>query len=287
MNNYEDMQPEVLEALHNQISELIAHQQGKLTLIEQAQVAQLRNKLGPVSNKIEQRVVTPGPSNPSDGRSRRFATERQLRYIDNLCSEKFARVDGTVSTMLDASQVIAQLQGLEDVPEDERDLSSVPSQPLVTPIQPPEKVKDKLDFNVLRMIPDGRYAVTADSGKQTVFIRLATRKTKGGVRVVQVKSGDAWDTYQTFYPSGSVIGRNTAHGSVIADLLTQIMMDKAGCADRYGERFSECVNCGRELTDDRSRYYRLGSECIQHRADIVEYVNNKAGEWFAGAASRD
>lgn len=236
--------------------------------------------------KVTQRVVKPGPANHSDGRSRRGVTTKQLGYIDHLADEKFARVEGDVTTMLDASQVISQLQDLDDVPEANRDLSTVVAK--IT--QAFEPVKDKLDYNVLRMIPDGRYAVTNDDSTQTVFMRVAKRKSSGSrpeCRVVQYKSSDVWNDLQRYFPDGRVIGRNTVHGSTVADLLTQIMMDKAGCADRYGARFTECVNCGRELTDDKSRYYRLGSECIQNRHDLVDFVDTNFGEWTPGKASRD
>lgn len=243
---------------------------------------------------VGQRVVKPGPNRPADTRANRAPSTRQLDFIDHLCDEKFARIEGKVDSMLAASQVIAQLQDLSDVPESQRDestrVSVLPSAPdpmaaVVTP------VKDKLDYNILRMIPDGRYAVANDDETQVVFMRVSTRKSKAlsgtEYRVVQYKSSDTWNDLQFYFPTGNVTGRNTVHGSTVADLLTQIMMDKAGCADRYGAKFSECVNCGRELTDDKSRYYRLGSECITKRADVVDYVDNKAGAWYPGAASRD
>ncbi|QDH48730.1 hypothetical protein SEA_NEWT_87 [Gordonia phage Newt] len=236
--------------------------------------------------KVAQRVVKAGPNNPGDGRSRRVATDKQGWLINKMCDEKFARVEGGIPTMLAASQIIDQLKALEDVPQDQRDLSTA-----LTPAPEEEKVKDKLDINVLRMIPNGRYAVTADDGKQTVFLKVAELKTNDGTgqkyRDVKYKSSDNWLPLQKFWPSGQVTGKNSVHGSVVADLLVQVMMDKEGCADRYGERFEECVNCGRELTDDRSRYYRLGSECIQHRDDIVEYIENTRGPWVPGAASQD
>jgi len=235
--------------------------------------------------KVTQRVVKPGPNNPADGRSRRVATDKQRWLVDKMCTEKFARVEGEIRTMLDASQVIDQLKNLSDVAPDERDLTTAQPAPGV----PEEKVKDKLDINVLRMIPNGRYAVTADDGKQTVFLKVAELKGRDGApyRDVKYKSSDNWIPLQKFWPSGQVTGKNSIHGSVVADLLVQVMMDKEGCADRYGERFEECVNCGRELTDDRSRYYRLGSECIQHRDEIVEYIENTRGPWVPGAASQD
>ncbi|AKJ71881.1 hypothetical protein TIN4_84 [Tsukamurella phage TIN4] len=243
---------------------------------------------------IAQRVVkVERDPNTRDGRERRPATDRQLSYIDDLCAEKFARVEGKVSNMLDASQVIGKLKKLDAVDEAARDMSTVVSivpsapDPLALPVTP---VQDKIDLNVLRLIPNGRYAVANDDETQIVFLRLAERKSKVGNaphRVVQYKSSDTWNDLQYYWNDGRVTGRNTVHGSSVADLLTQIMMDKAGCADRYGEKFSECVNCGRELTDDKSRYYRLGSECITKRPDLVDYIDNKNGVWSPGAASRD
>ncbi|QGH76237.1 hypothetical protein SEA_JELLYBONES_95 [Gordonia phage Jellybones] len=237
--------------------------------------------------KVRQRIVSAGPINPTDGRSRFSVTSKQRNFIEKLCDEKFARVDPPISTMLEASQVIAELKVLGNVAEEDRDYTGAIGSGTPQPAQP---VTDKLDMNVLRMIPDGRYAVTSDDGKQTVFLKLATRTIKGSneeFRDLRYKSSDDWLELQKFYQSGMVTGRNEVHGSVVADLLVQVMMDKGGCADRYGERFKECVNCGRELTDDKSRYYRLGSECITRRHDVVEYVDNNFGAWTPGAASRD
>lgn len=242
------------------------------------------------SSKVRQRVVSAGPINPSDGRSRFSVTAKQRHFIEKLCDEKFARVEPAISTMLEASQVIAELKVLGNVDEADRDYTGAVASGTPQPAQP-IPVTDKLDMNILRMIPDGRYAVTADDGKQTVFLKLATRKRYKGdpeeYRDLRYKSSDDWLELQKFYQSGMVTGRNEVHGSVVADLLVQVMMDKAGCADRYGERFKECVNCGRELTDDKSRYYRLGSECITRRPEIVEYVDDNFGVWTPGAASRD
>ncbi|AUV60694.1 hypothetical protein HOS75_gp036 [Gordonia phage SteveFrench] len=241
------------------------------------------------TGKVKQRVVSAGPTNPSDKRRLYSATPKQRKLIEILCDEKFARVEPPITSMLEASQVISELKVLGNVAEEDRDYTDAVASGTPQPAQP-IPVTDKLDKNVLRMIPDGRYAVTSDDGKQTVFLKLATRTTKNSneeYRDVRYKSSDDWLELQKFWPSGMVTGRNEVHGSVVADLLVQVMMDKAGCADRYGERFKECVNCGRELTDDKSRYYRLGSECITRRPEIVEYVDENFGAWVPGAASRD
>lgn len=245
-----------------------------------------------VGSKIAQQEVRPNDQHRAgDRRAQRGCTDRQANFIRQLLDDKFAKLNRNdlPLTMLGASQVIDKLKQMPDIADDDRDLTSVTVES-ATP--PAEKVKDKININVLKMIPDGRYAVTADDGKQTVFLKLATRKDTASGRTSQYrdlryKSSDSWFALQKFYPSGQVTGRNSVHGSVVADLLTQIMMDKGGCADRYGERFQECVNCGRELTDDRSRYYRLGSECIQHRHDVVEYIDSTRGPWTPGAASQD
>ena len=67
--------------------------------------------------------------------------------------------------------------------------------------------------------------------------------------------------------------------------MAMIFTDHQYAAQVYSERFAECSNCGRELTDDKSRYYGLGSDCITRREDIVSYVNRTRGVWTPGAAS--
>ncbi len=241
---------------------------------------------------VHQRMVMPGPPDPHDKRSSKPVSPKQNWLIDKLLGEKFARIGGQVINGLDATQVIGRLLDLNDVPEDQRDYSTA-----IDPAPVPEKksagVTDKIDLNVLKLIPDGRYAVNSDDNTQTIFIRMTTKKNgrDDGARIVQQRLGSGvgnkWKELQKYYPSGQVYGVNEVYGTSIADLLTQIMMDKAACADRYGARWQECSNCGAELSDDKSRYYRLGSECIKHRQDIVDYVDNTAGPWFQGAASRD
>lgn len=239
---------------------------------------------------VAQRPIRIGADKYPNGKIMSLA---QQGYIKNLCDEKFARIEGNLVSMNQASSIISTLMGMETVPPSRRDLStekpwysgSSPAQPA-----PADDQVEYLEYNVLNMIPDGRYAVTSDDGKQTVFMRLVTHKptSRGSERRrVQQKSSDKWLTRQTYSKSGHNFGINRIHGTVIADLLTQIMMDKAGCSDRYGDRYSECVRCGRELTDDKSRYYRLGSECISYRPDLVDYVDNKYGVWTPGKASRD
>lgn len=251
--------------------------------------------VAPVTKKVAQREVRPADQRrPGDKRSQFGCSDRQSGFILQLLDDKFARLNPNDCplTMLGASQVIDQLKSLPDVPDDQRDLTTVPVQAVVASMQPepePEPVKDKINLNVLKIIPDGRYAVTSSDASQTVFLKLSTRNKSNGYphREVRYKSAESWHPLQQYYPSGQVTGRNEIHGSVVADLLTQVMMDVGGSADRYGERFAECVNCGRELTDDRSRYYHLGSECVQKRADVVEYVDRERGPWTPGAASQD
>lgn len=250
------------------------------------------------ATKKTQRQVTLGPDNPADGRSRRLPTNPQQNYIVDLCKDKFARVDGIVDSQLKASQAINSLRGMASVPDDERDetgaLYPVANFPVQTHTPPPEvstiKVQDFLPVKSLVLIPDGRYAVTSTDNKQTVFIRKSHRRRRhlADDIVIQYKSSDSWIDLQ-IYQGGTdnVRGRHEIHNSLVADLLTEIMLDKGAAAHRYGERFGECSNCGRELTDDRSRYYALGTECIKSRHDIVAWVEQTKGEYQQGAASVD
>lgn len=244
---------------------------------------------GLVGQKTFNPDAMPTPS-PRDGRALRAPSDKQLSFIDSLTEDKFVMVTRPLKSMLEASYTIDQLKSQPDVPEDQRPPQYQKSLHRAPGTEPePEKTvspESRLDFGAMSMIQNGRYAVTSNDGKQTAFIRVKTDK-KTQARVVQGKSSDVWVKLQTYYPSGQVHGRGQWQGTPISELLTQIMLDREECADRYGARFSECVNCGRELTDDKSRYYRLGSECITKRLDLVEYVNEKSGEWFPGAASRD
>lgn len=234
-------------------------------------------------------LMTPGSFSPNDRRLKNLPTEKQLRFIDALCDEKDARVTRKLRDGLETSKVISHLMAQPNVAESDKDPNGLPSwhrgDPASQPVEKPDE-SSKLEYNAMRLIEDGRYAVTSNDGKQTSFLRVKTDK-KTGARIVQAKSSDVWMKLQTYYPSGSVLGQSQHHGSPISDLLTQIMLDPGECADRYGARYSECVNCGKELTDDKSRYYRLGSDCIQRRPSMVEYIDEKYGAWTPGAASRD
>lgn len=231
-------------------------------------------------------------------RSDRPVSDPQRRYLGDLLESKYARTDRAVVTMADASRAIGTLKAMP-----ERAPGSLPPAPSQLPPTPPpapapvtvskglEEGTDYLPRNVLAVIPDGRYGVSNDTGTQTVFLRVVQQKLRDAtgtlVRKVQYKSSDAWLDAQTYWPSGRVTGRREIHGTKVPDLLAQVMLDTGGCADRYSRRFSECCNCGRELTDAISRWYALGSDCIKKRADVVAYVEDLRGEWQPGMELRD
>ena len=127
---------------------------------------------------------------------------------------------------------------------------------------------------------EGRYAVEITlPGKPTdwVFLRVSrpTRGKKAGSLVLQTQHSDYYKPYLTIYPSGSLWFAQTGEKLDLA--LMMVAADPVTSAINYGRELGCCSRCGRELTDERSRWYSIGPECEKYWPEIITYVNETKG----------
>ena len=124
-------------------------------------------------------------------------------------------------------------------------------------------VDPRLDLlkGMIDMIPDGYYAVEAEAGAETQFLRLKRPKTGtrtyGDALKIQTQHGPRLDLAAVLWPSGNW----TIHKHSIVDALLLLVTDHHGAAIRYAQKLGCCMRCNCELTDHRSRWYGIGPEC--------------------------
>jgi DNA-directed RNA polymerase subunit RPC12/RpoP len=131
-------------------------------------------------------------------------------------------------------------------------------------------------------IKDGRYAVRADSNQPFVFVRVKRPKTgkKNGCLVVQTQHSDWYRDELTIYPSGRIW---CPQPHQIDMPLLLVAADPMTGAMNYGMELGVCSRCGRELTDERSRWYGIGPECEHHWPEIIARVDSdNNGPWYLG-----
>lgn len=153
--------------------------------------------------------------------------------------------------------------------------ASVPQPIQARPNEWPFKTPEAM----VRNTRDGRYAVELD-GKWT-FLRFSRPKNgkRKGCLVVQTQHSEAYKPFVTFYPSGSLfIAQNK---SILDAALMMVAADPFTSAMNYGRELGCCSRCGRELTDERSRYYSIGPECEKYWPEIINYINETKGVFFA------
>lgn len=128
---------------------------------------------------------------------------------------------------------------------------------------------------LIASVPDGYFAVQAEEGAHTDFLRISRPKEHaknfGGAIKVQTQHSDVLKTAMAFWPSGQVsVYKNSAIG-----MLMLLVVDWRGAALRYAKEIGRCCRCNAQLTDDRSRHYGIGPECEQHWPEIIDMVDEQ------------
>lgn len=131
-------------------------------------------------------------------------------------------------------------------------------------------------------LKEGRYAVRRDTDDPFVFVRVSrpTRGRRRGCLVIQTQHSDWYEDFVTIYPSGKVFTAKLTERLDMA--LFIVCADPMTAAINYGRELGHCSRCGRELTDERSRYYSIGPECEKHWPEIIAHINEESGEWYLG-----
>lgn len=129
---------------------------------------------------------------------------------------------------------------------------------------------------------DGRYAVSptgSDEYDHHVFIRVSrpTHGKKKGCLVVQTQHSDAYSPLLIIYPSGRAYFSQTSQSVDMALML--VAADPYTAAMKYSQIKKVCCRCGKQLTDERSRWYGIGPECKDHWPEIINTVNQTKGSF--------
>jgi len=131
-------------------------------------------------------------------------------------------------------------------------------------------------------LKNGRYATRPDTDTPFTFIRVSRPKRGrlNGCLVIQTQHSDWYQDFITIYPSGSVWFKQSNDKLDMALFIA--CADPMTSAMNYGKELGRCSSCGRELTDERSRYYSIGPECEKHWREIIEHVNEETGVFYPG-----
>ena len=140
--------------------------------------------------------------------------------------------------------------------------------------------KMDIPFQMLDLIKEGNYATRASATEPYVFFRV-TRPSAGkykGAFKVQTRHSDQLRLAYVHWPSG----RDTVIRPNIKESLLVLIADQDAAARAFARELGCCCNCGRSLTDERSRWYGIGPECETFRPDVIEWVHLNEGVYQPG-----
>ena len=131
-----------------------------------------------------------------------------------------------------------------------------------------------LPLDLLDMVPDGLYAVRPDDTVPWVFLRVARPKrgTWAGTTKIQTQHADR-------YSIAMIVLRNKTlrwyqSQCVIEPSLLLLMADSQWAAIMYGQTIGRCCRCNIQLTDEDSRKYGIGPECVKYWPWVRERVED-------------
>lgn len=127
----------------------------------------------------------------------------------------------------------------------------------------------------IQMLPDGNYAARVSDDAEMRFFRVDRPehgKMKGFTKV-QTRHSDVLHLCYLIYPEGDF----RVYDDRYADHLLSVLADQTLARVRYGQELGKCCICAKTLTDERSRYYGIGPECVTRFRDVVEYVHEQFG----------
>ena len=136
-------------------------------------------------------------------------------------------------------------------------------------------------------IREGRYAVSTDDSDRMTFIRISIiqpfknvqrRRAFEGWLKIQTQHGDDLRDRYVISPDGSKYYAYTSWGPrAMVPHLAMIVADPWRAAIAYGRELGQCCRCGKNLTDERSRYYGIGPECETKWGTIIDEVIENYG----------
>jgi hypothetical protein len=179
----------------------------------------------------------------------RYATPRQIAFVKDLGGDEVRAQAMTIS------ECSAYIDVLKKAPK-ETPVTATPAapDPRLTMIE-----------GLITMIPDGYYALQADSGDDITFMRLSrpkpTRSRPNPMQLkIQTQHGPRLEELAAQWPSGKWSFYKYSQGWTL-DKLLLLCADHHTSAMRYAKELGKCCRCNCELTDPRSRHYGIGPEC--------------------------
>lgn len=148
---------------------------------------------------------------------------------------------------------------------------------MVNPYTNANKLQTKVPIGLLLSTPDGRYAVRPDSDTPYTFFRISRPKSgllKGTLKV-QTQHSESYKLTMVVYSEERVVVYDTRRD----EQLKLVLVDPNGAGIAYGRELGRCMRCGKELTDERSRWYSIGPECEKHAPHIIDIVNDSRGSF--------
>lgn len=148
-----------------------------------------------------------------------------------------------------------------------------------TPVNP---WRAKTPRPMVENMREGRYAVpipgaAGDEKDRHIFLRVW--RPKSGKRkdqlLIRTQHSDDYRDFITIYPGGRVWFAKLTDQLDMA--LMMIAADPYTAIMKYAEILKVCGRCGKQLTDERSRWYGIGPECEQHWPEVIERVNQNKG----------
>lgn len=222
----------------------------------------------------------PGPSAlPARDWHNRPVSERQLWKIEQLGGKNCARA----AKYLTRGSASALIDELLHPDREAAPTVTTPATPAPAPVPPPTArpvdPRHAMISGLLAMIPDGYYAVHEYEGGHVTFLRISRPKKdkyRDAIKVQTVHGSYGAPRLSThpvaaLWPSGtlSVYDRS----GTVEDALLLLVADAMGARRRYAKLIGHCCRCNATLTDDRSRHYGIGPECVKHMPEIVEQVD--------------
>lgn len=193
-------------------------------------------------------IVHPSPSLAAHG-----ATAKQISYISNLGGSVEA---ARRMTWKEASRYIDDLK-LNGA----RPMAGSVTDPRLAMVAP-----------LLDLIPDGYFAAALEEGSPITFLRISSPKSGHfkDTRKVQTQHGPRLENALALWPSGTW----SEYKSSAIEPLMWVVADYKTAALRYAREIGHCCRCNAELTDDHSRHYGIGPECVKYWPWVIEYVDD-------------
>lgn len=208
----------------------------------------------PAAPVAASRPVPPPPAPPAPAKPAvRMVSQSQLDYVTKFNG------DYTYASKLTYDEAFAYVGELMRAARDRK--KNTLSDPRLDMIK-----------GMINLIPEGNYATQLDGNSRIDFLRV-TRPTKGQYRgsvKFQTRHSDNLDLAAVLWPSGAW----SLYKQSVIDMMLLMIADSRGCMRRFAQELGRCCNCGKSLTDERSRYYGIGPECEKDRPDVIEYVDD-------------